>query len=121
MKQKNIFDVVHSGLNDWINDANSDFEKKETKANSEVTHVPFGYKLQDGTLVQDEYQASILRFIGELYLNHDNWGRVNLKRIFKDLNIPLVGEGELSEDQKRLINDELIRCIDEEKEEECRK
>lgn len=95
-----------------------EWDKEQDAAGSKnmgETNVPFGYKMQDGKIVQDEYQASIIRLMAELYLQHE-WGGVNLKRIFRDLDIPLDGEGELSEEQKRLIRDEFIKRIPEQKE-----
>lgn len=82
-----------------------EWDKEQDAAGSEnmgETNVPYGYKLVDGQLIVDEYQASILRLMGELLVNHEVDSKT-IKHIFRDLQIPEVGEGELSEEQKQRI------------------
>lgn len=76
-----------------------------------MKHVPYGYKMVDGEMVVDTYQASIVQFVNQVAKEYT----VDQEIIHFAMNsirgVPKQGDGELSDEIKEQVTQRVIDMI----------
>lgn len=65
-----------------------------------MKHVPYGYKMVDGKMVVDTYQASIVQFVNQV-ANEYTVDPEIIRNAMNSIGVPKQGQGELSEEIKQ--------------------